>query len=223
MDRIFDLGKSVLKMVVAFSACWFILEPALGGIIALTDAGVWDSLLLAGVLCKQIAFTILIVFSSFAMIDFFYMKWKFDKKERMTKQEVRDEVKQRDGDPKVKGQRRARQKELSRLRMISEVSKADVVVTNPTHYAIALKYDRETMRAPKVIAMGRNHLAKRIREEARKHMVPIVENPPLAQFLYKTATLNKEIPEALFQAVAEVLAYITRLDPRRAEQWSAAS
>jgi flagellar biosynthetic protein FlhB len=223
LDRIFDLVKALIKMVVAFGATWIILGPALNGIAALADASVWGGIKVAGDLCKEVAFAILVAFSSFALIDFFYTRARFEKKLRMTKQEIRDEVRQRDGDPKIKGKRKAMQKELSRLRMIAEVSQADVVITNPTHFAVALRYDRGAMGAPKVVAKGRNHLAKRIREEARKHLVPIVENPPLAQLLYKTASVNREIPEALFQAVAEVLAYITRLDPRRAEQWSTAS
>jgi flagellar biosynthetic protein FlhB len=98
-----------------------------------------------------------------------------------------------------------------------------VVVTNPTHYAVALQYSRETMAAPRVLAKGRNKLALRIREQARRAEVPIVENPPLAQLLYKTAPLGREIPESLYRAVAEVLAYISRLDPRRSEAWRKAS
>ena len=113
--------------------------------------------------------------------------------------------------------------EMSRMRMIAAVGDADVVITNPTHFAIALQYVRGSMGAPKVVAKGRNHLAMRIRTEARKRGVPIVENPPLAQLLYKLAPLGREIPESLFQAVAEVLAYISRLDPRRSESWRAAS
>jgi flagellar biosynthetic protein FlhB len=115
------------------------------------------------------------------------------------------------------------QRDLSRQRMIAEVAKADVVVTNPSHYAVALRYAAGEMSAPQVLAKGRNHVALRIRETARQHGVPVFENPPLARLLYRTARVGQEVPASLYRAVAEVLAYVYRLDARRAAAWRGSS
>jgi flagellar biosynthetic protein FlhB len=130
---------------------------------------------------------------------------------RMTKQEVRDEHKEMEGSGEVKGRIRRIQRELSRRRMLKDVERATVVITNPTHYAVALEYKRESMAAPRVLAKGADHLAKRIRERAIACGVPIVENKPLAQSLYATAEVGQVIPAPLFAAVAEVLAYLIRV------------
>ncbi len=223
LDRLFDLLKALVKMGVALLATWAVLGPALDAILTLGESEILDGLALAALLVQRLTIWMLIGFGAFAVLDLFYARHRYEKKLRMTRQEVRDELKQREGDPKVKAQLRARARELTRLRMIGAVAQADVVVTNPTHYAVALRYAREKMAAPQVVAKGRNKLALRIREQARRAEVPIVENPPLAQLLYKTAPLNREIPESLYRAVAEVLAYISRLDPRRASAWRKAS
>ena len=130
---------------------------------------------------------------------------------KMTKQEVKDEYKQSDGDPFIKGKIKNKQMEMSLNRMITDVPRADVVITNPTHYAVALKYDSEKSSAPKVIAKGVNEAAQRIKKVAREHNIPMYEDKPLAQALYKHCDLNSEIPENLFHAVAKVLAYIYQL------------
>jgi flagellar biosynthetic protein FlhB len=223
LDRLFDLGKALVKIGVAVLVSWLVLGPQLEAILALGESELRDALALAALLIRRLTIGILVGFGAFALLDLLYTRFRYEKKLRMTRQEVRDEQKQREGDPKVKAQLRARARELTRLRMIGAVAQADVVVTNPTHYAVALRYARESMAAPQVVAKGRNKLALRIRERARQAEVPIVENPPLAQLLYKTAPLGREIPESLYRAVAEVLAYITRLDPRRAEAWRRAS
>jgi flagellar biosynthetic protein FlhB len=133
----------------------------------------------------------------------------------MTKQEVKDEHKESEGSPQIKARIRNIRRSQARKRMMHEVPKATAVVVNPTHYAVALRYDPETMAAPLVVAKGKNYLALRIRKSALDHQVPLIENPPLAQGLYKSADVGHEIPPHLYRAVAEVLAYILRLMNRR--------
>lgn len=144
-------------------------------------------------------------------IDVPFQIWEHAKKLRMTKEEVRKETKETEGDPQIKARIRGIQREAARRRMMAEVPKADVVVTNPTHYAVALRYQGESMRAPKVVAKGVHLLAARIRELAEENRVPILETPPLARALYHHAELDTEIPETLYTAVAEVLAYVFQL------------
>lgn len=144
-------------------------------------------------------------------IDVPFQIWEHAKKLRMTKEEVRKETKETEGDPQIKARIRGLQREAARRRMMAEVPKADVVVTNPTHYAVALRYQGESMRAPKVVAKGVHLLAARIRELAEENRVPILETPPLARALYHHAELDTEIPETLYTAVAEVLAYVFQL------------
>ena len=143
--------------------------------------------------------------------DYALQKYRWFTSLKMTKQEVRDESKNADGNQHVKGKLRSLQRAMSRRRMISDVPKATVVITNPTHYAIALQYRRGSMVAPIVLAKGVDHLAAVIRKKARDHSIPIVENKPLAQALYKTAEIGEMIPAPLFAAVAEVLAQLIRL------------
>jgi flagellar biosynthetic protein FlhB len=134
----------------------------------------------------------------------------------MSKQDLRDETKETEGNPQMKSRIRRIQRDLARRNMMKDISKATAVIVNPTHYAVAIRYDMEGMAAPLVLAKGRNYLARRIREIAMEHQVPIIENEPLAQALYKSAEVGQEIPAHLYRAVAEVLAYIFKLmHPRR--------
>lgn len=145
------------------------------------------------------------------IFDYGFQKWQFSKSIKMTKQELKDEFKQTEGDPLIKQRIRRQQVKIARNRMMSKVPEADVVVTNPTHFAVALKYDREKMGAPIVVAKGAGYVAQRIKEIAREAGVPIVENKQLARGLYRTVEVDQEIPENLYVAVAEVLAYIYSL------------
>ena len=176
---------------------------------------------MAGRLGLDIATWILAALALMAMIDLIYQRWRYEERLKMTRKEVRDEHKEQEGDPGTRRRYRTRQLELSQSRMISAVAEATVVITNPTHFAVALVYRRLEMDSPKVVAKGKSHVAARIRAMAEKHGVPIVENPTLARILYRTCKIGREVPENLFQAVAEVLAYIYRLDPRRAAPWGA--
>jgi flagellar biosynthesis protein FlhB len=146
-----------------------------------------------------------------AIFDYALQRYRMMKQLKMSKQELRSEAKESEGSAEVKGKIRRIQREMARRRMIDDVQKATVVITNPTHFAVALLYQRDSMAAPKVLAKGRDILAARIREEARKHEIPIVENKPLAQALYKTVEVGETIPAQLFAAVAEVLAYLVRI------------
>lgn len=214
-QKIFDLGKAAIKVGLIGMAAWLTIKGDMAGIYALSNAAVWDSLAKGTELCFRVAAASIVLLSFVAIADFFWVHHRHEKKLRMTKQEVRDERKQRDGDPQAKSRMRQMARDLTRARMIQDVAEADVVVTNPTHFAVALKYDQAEMSAPKVIAKGRGYVATRIREQAVENGVPIVENKPLAQILYKTVEVGREIPDNLYQAVAEVLAYVYRLRPQR--------
>jgi flagellar biosynthetic protein FlhB len=147
--------------------------------------------------------------------DYGYQRWTFEKSIRMTKEEVKQEFKQHEGNPQMKARIRARMRQMARRRMMEEVAKAAVVITNPTHVAVALKYDAAVMSAPTVVAKGADLLAEKIRELAREHDVPIVENVALARALYKSVDIGREIPGEFYAAVAEVLAFVYRLNARR--------
>lgn len=151
----------------------------------------------------------------FALLDFAHQRWDYLKQAKLTKQEAKQEHKEREGDPQIKARIRSVQREMARKRMMAAVKTADVIITNPTHIAIAIIYDRANMAAPKVVAKGADFLAQRIKKIASDAGVPLVENVPLARTLYKTVKVNQYIPRALYQAVAEVLAYVYRLKNRR--------
>ena len=220
-DRLFDLGKAPLKIAAVGVALWAVIRAGLDGVLALIGAPVAATLSSIDALATRAALLSLVGLALLAVLDLAWVRLRYRKRLRMSLREVRDEMREREGSPQVKSRRKAVQRELSRQRMISDVARADVVITNPTHYAVALRYVRGEMNAPTVVARGRNHVAFRIRAVARENDVPIVENPPLARVLYRTAKLGREIPESLFEAVAEVLAYVVRLDERRGRAWSA--
>ncbi len=146
-----------------------------------------------------------------AIFDYGYQWWDFEKNLKMSKQEIKEEYKQTEGNPQIKSKIKEKQRQMSMRRMMQDVPKADVIITNPTHYAIALKYDKEMYDAPYILAKGADLIAKNIKDTAKKHGIPTVENKPLAQTLYNTVEIGQIIPEDLFQAVAEVLAYVYSL------------
>ena len=219
-DRFFELGKALFKVAVVGAITWWVIASAAEMIPALVQVSLAEGLRIGGVLGRRVALASLAFLTVMALIDVVWVRWRHETRIRMSRKEVRDEIKDREGNPLVRSRARAIQAELSRSRMIESVSDASVVITNPTHYAVALKYERG-LRAPEVVAKGRNHVAARIREVAERHRVPIVENPPLARLLHKTGKVGQEIPESLFEAVAEVLAYVYRIDAQRAREWGA--
>ena len=168
------------------------------------SAAFWDML---WTLAMRLAMMLLVM----AFVDYLYQKWEFERSIRMSKQEIKEEYKQMEGDPQVKSKIRQKQREMAKNRMMADVPKADVVITNPTTLAIALSYDRAIMGAPQVVAKGRGYLAQRIRELAQASKVPVIENKPLAWALYEGVEVGEEIPEDLYRGVAEILAMVYRL------------
>ena len=203
-----NVVKSVGKLVIIGYVSYTEVMKAMPGIMPLMDQ---EPILILGFMCR-VAFWIFLksalIIGVLAAADYAFQRWQFMEKMKMTKQEIKDEAKQTEGDPHVKGRIRAIQMQMARQRMMSEVPKADVVITNPTHLAIALRYDVLAMAAPTVLAKGAGFIAQKIREIAQEHGIPLVEDKPLAQALYKSVGLNEPIPENLFQTVAEVLAYV---------------
>ena len=157
------------------------------------------------------AFDLAIAFAIFAPFDYMYQRWKYNKDLMMTKQEIKDEYKLTEGNPQIKGRIAQKQRQMSRMRMVQAVKDADVVITNPTHFAVALEYKEGKNTAPMVVAKGKDYLAQRIKERAKEENVQIVENKPLAQALYFFCEVGDEVPEDMYKAVAEVLAYVYRM------------
>ena len=202
------LAKFSLVAIIAVSWLWWSVED----LISLGRQPVASAIQNALQICAKS----LIVVSSglilIAAIDVPFQLWQYQKKLRMTKQQVKDEFKETEGRPEVKSRIRTLQQQIATRRMMEELPGADVVITNPTHYAVALKYDETRMGAPRVIAKGRNLIAKRIREVAEEHDVPLFSAPPLARVLYRTTEIGEEIPAKLYTAVAQILAYIYQLN-----------
>ncbi len=212
--HLIDGAKLIFKMIAVgivaygFVKTQVLQAPALVGSEPPTQFAIY------GEAAKGVFVALLAVLFVFAIIDFGHQKWEYQKSLRMTKQEAKQEAKERDGDPQIKARIRAIQREMARKRMMQAVKKADVIITNPTHIAIALVYDKEKMAAPKVVAKGADFLAQKIKKLAAEAGVPLVENVPLARTLYKTVKVGQGVPRALYQAVAEVLAYVYRLKNR---------
>ena len=203
--------KSVAKLVLILPIGFFSLKTFAPEMIMLIHLNVDAVLAYTGAACASIFWKILYILIALAIVDWFWTKYQWLRQNKMTKEEVKDERKMVEGDEKTKRKILSKGMERIAQRIKDSVPQADVVVTNPTHYAIALKYDRETMAAPQVVAKGRGFLAKRIREIARESKVPVLERKTLARALYKSAEVGTEIPHELFKAAAEVLAYVYRL------------
>jgi flagellar biosynthetic protein FlhB len=206
-----ELLKSVTKLAVVGTVCLVIMMPRLKELQLLISMELAPVLDYLHSLVIRLLFTVALMVIVIGAADWFYQRFTFHKKLRMTKQEVKDEHKQTEGDPMVKSRLRSLRMQRARQRMMAAVPKADVVVTNPTHYACALKYDGKTMKAPVLVAKGRDLVALRIRDVAEKNKVPVVENPPLARALYATVEIDREIPPEHYKAVAEVISYVMRL------------
>lgn len=212
-----EVGKAIFKMsVVSLVAYKALMDayPQLAATVLMDRVGV--GLLYASV-AWEIAWRSIGVLLVFALADFFYQKWEYEKGLKMSKQEIKDEAKQSEGDPLVKGRIRRAQREAARRRMMQDVPKATVVITNPTHVAIALRYDRENMAAPIVVAKGLDLVAQRIKAIAAENEIPMVENVPLARELYKRLDIDDMIPEDLFSAVAEILVMVQKVNKRKGE------
>ena len=211
LKTIAELIKTLIKLtIVGWILCAEFMRK-FGQMPQLLSQGLSESARFIFSTTIGMAFQVSIALVVFAAADYLYQWWEFERNLRMTKQEVKDEFKQIEGDPKVKSQIRQRQRQAGMRRMMRDVPTADVVITNPTHYAIALKYDEQVNSAPIVVAKGKDFVARKIKEMAAEHNVEMIENRPLAQALYLTADVGAPIPSDLFGAVAEILAYVYKL------------
>ena len=207
-DSLFELLKSIIKVgVIAYVAYSNIVDEA-NNLFILYEISLNQAIALVGNIIIEFGIEISIIFIAIGLVDYMYQKWKFGEDMKMTKQEVKDEYKNTEGDPQIKGRIRQKMREASQRRMMQDVPKADVVITNPTHFAVAIKYDAEVSKAPVVVAKGEDYLAQKIKEVAKENKVEIVENKPLARMLYHNVDIGAEIPPELYQAVAEVLAMV---------------
>ncbi|NDU86186.1 MAG: flagellar type III secretion system protein FlhB, partial [Ferrovum sp.] len=212
-----ELGKSIAKALVVGLAGIWAMWHLLDQILALPGMAVTQAASRMGSLVGQSFMLLLLGMMLVAAVDVPFQLWEHNRRLRMTKEEVRQEAKETEGDPHVKSKIRGMQREMARRRMMAQIPTADVVVTNPTHYAVALRYREGTMRAPIVVAKGVHLVAARIRETAANHQIPVVEAPELARALYAHTDLEHPIPEALYLAVAEILAYAYQLQRQRQE------
>ncbi|MBF0421801.1 MAG: flagellar biosynthesis protein FlhB [Magnetococcales bacterium] len=212
---VIELVKSIIKLTVISVAVYLSLKNSAQEIFALSDTNLDHIIRVLGNDIFRLLVLVTIAFLTLGIFDFVYQKHEYIKGLRMTKQEVKDEQKQMEGDPLIKGRIRQLQREMAQRRMMEEVPKADVVITNPTHYAAALMYKQGEMMAPKLVAKGRGRIAEKIREIARENRIVLVENPPLARSLYTDVPLDAVIPPQLFKAVAQVLAYVYSLRRNR--------
>lgn len=207
-----ELVKAVAKFslvaVLAVSWLWYTADDLLALGRQPVDGAIREALQMCAMSLLVVSLGLLLI----AAFDVPFQLWQYEKKLRMTRQQVKDEYKETEGRPEVKARVRALQQQIATRRMMEELPTADVVVTNPTHFAVALKYDDATMGAPKVIAKGKDLVAKRIREVAEEHGVPLFSAPPLARVLFRVAEIGEEIPAGLYTAVAQVLAYIYQLN-----------
>ena len=206
-----ELGKAILKFSLVATVLWTLVNSQLDQLMALGQMGLEPALAHAGVMIGESALWLSLSLLVIALIDAPYQKFAFMKRMRMTKQEIKDEMKDMEGQPEVKAKIRQRQREMANAKMIQKVKDADVVITNPEHFAVALSYDPTGDGAPILLAKGSDFLAQRIREEAEKHGIEIFSAPPLARALYFTTKLDQSIPEALYLAVAQVIAYVFSL------------
>jgi flagellar biosynthetic protein FlhB len=208
LRSVIELLKNIFKMCIISIVAYVVIKGELDNMFPLMEQSTWAMMIYLGRICFKILLATTIVLLILAIMDYIYQRWEYEKSLRMTKQEIKDEYKNTEGDPLIKARIRRMQRDIARKRMMAEVPKADVVITNPTHLAIAIKYDAVKMLAPIVVAKGANIIAEKIKEVAGENDVPIVENKPLAQVLYKMVDINEAIPEDLYRAVAEVLAFV---------------
>lgn len=210
-QSLFELIKSFGKISLIIYVCYSILKERQGHIYILYDIPLGQAIQLVGSLAIDIGLRVSLVYIIVGVADYIFNLVKFKNDMKMTKQEVKDEYKNTEGNPEIKGRQKSKMREVSRQRMMQDVPTADVVITNPTHLSVAVKYDSENFKAPLVVAKGEDFLALKIREVAKENKVEIIENKPLARMLYTNVEIGGEVPPELYQAVAEVLAFVYNL------------
>lgn len=207
--------KSLMKMGLVGYVLYTILKKDINFIPHLGNLQAEQLMMYLGAMVVKMLATIGVLMGVLAAADYFYQRWTLEKQMRMTKQEVKEEHKSREGDPHIKAKIRRIQREMSNRRMMDAIPKADVVITNPTHIAVVLKYDPTQNAAPQLVAKGADLVAQKIREMAREHNIPIIENKPLARTIYKTLKIGQVVPRELFNAVAQVLSYVYKLKRKK--------
>lgn len=210
-EKLFELVKDVVKIALIFYVAYSDLAEAAGAVVALYDFSLKQAVVYVGDFVISLGIKLSAIYLIVGFADYIYQRLKFKKDLMMSKQEVKDEYKQQEGDPQVKGKIKSRMREASQRRMMQKLPEADVVITNPTHFACAIQYDREISEAPVLIAKGADYVAQKIKDVAKECDIPIVENKPLARMLYYNVDLDSEIPQELYQMTAEVLAYVYKL------------
>lgn len=208
LQSIVNLLKSVAIVIICLYIVYTELMDNFNGILNIYEISLEAGIILSGELVFGVAAKISLLYLVVGIVDLIYQRRKFNEDMKMTKQEVKEEYKNTEGDPTIKQQQRRRMREASQRRMMQKLPEADVVITNPTHYAVAIKYDLDIADAPVVLAKGEDYLAMKIKEVARENDIEIVENKPLARAIYSSVDVGEKIPQELYQAVAEVLAYV---------------
>jgi len=211
LKAVMEFLKGIAKLVVVGGVATVVMLPELHRLESLVTMEVMGGVHLLHSLAVRMLLGVLAIVSVIAAMDYLFQRLQHNKQMRMSRQEIRDEMKQTEGDPQIKGRLRQIRRERAQKRMMQAVPEASVVLTNPTHYAVALKYDIETMQAPVVLAKGIDHVALRIREIAEENDIPIVRNPPLTRALHASVEIGEEIPTEHYKAVAEVIGYVLRL------------
>lgn len=209
-----ELIKSFLKLIIVGYVGFITISSNYPLLASMSDMELREILKIIGMLIYTLGVRVGIVLLLIGILDYLYQRYDFERNLRMTKQEVKDELKQQEGDPLLKARIRQKQRQIAMQRMMQEVPKADVIITNPIHFAIALVYKQEEMKAPKVIAKGQRLVAAKIKKIAEEHKIPIIEDRSLAAWLFKSVEIGMEVPPELYQAVAEILALVYRLDRR---------
>ena len=214
-QAVFETVKGIFKFVVILSVVYIYLKDDIAKYNGLMHMEMSQAYIYSKDLLMKISFAILLSWTVIAVLDFAWQKYTYKQKLMQTKQQLKQESKEQDGNPEVKQRIRQIQREMSRKRMINDVKTADVIITNPTHISIVLKYDSETMVSPMIVGKGQDHLAMKIREIAKAHNIPIVENVQLARTLYKTVKVGQPVPRNMYKAIAEVLAFVYKLKKKR--------
>jgi len=215
LQSLVELVKSISKIAIVGSVAYLTVRGESNSLVPLMDYNIQEILAYIGRVSFKILITTCWVLVVMAIMDYLYQKWEYEKSMRMSKQEIKEENKQTEGDPLIKGRIRRLQREMARKRMMAAIPKADVVITNPTHLAVAIRYEPQTMNAPMVVAKGADFLAEKIKEIARKNGVPVIENKPVAQVLYKKVPVEQSVPENLYRVIAEILAQVYSLKQKR--------
>ncbi|MBU1863365.1 MAG: EscU/YscU/HrcU family type III secretion system export apparatus switch protein [Candidatus Omnitrophica bacterium] len=220
VNNLLITGINIMKLVILASVAYHTLKYEIVKFPSLVQIPLTDALHYMSVMIFRLSLKIIVLLLILSAVDFIREKYKHEKSLKMTKQEIKDEMKMVEGNPQIKAQIRSAQRKMVISTMIKNVPQADVVITNPFHIAVAIRYDSANMGAPTLIAKGARLIAERVKEAARWASIPIIENKPLAQTIYKTINVGEEIPPKLYQAVAEILAYVYQLNKERGRQFA---